>query len=201
MAKNKETSEMLSDNEESRSLGSVILGFILASVVSAVLFWMLYVWLLRPMPVDPFYPAFFWKSWWVWLASFVTAIVGHWIVSKFTDYEYEISNVQKLVFQVVSSLCQLVFVMSGIYGWFLLFIPLNINFDQFPWLQLLLTFIFLRLLSFAIALPISLLAAKKTDERGTRWGQWVITTSHRVAYGKQKDKGAKDPKRPREAKN
>ena len=159
---------------------------LLAAVISAVIFWAIYIGLVRTLPFDPFFWNGVWKFVWVWVVNIVVSVVVHLIFSIFMATDYQISNWFQVTFQAVSSVCYAIFVIAGVYGWFLAMIPIAGGFDVYPWFTLLVAFLFLKMIAFCIAYPVAVAVARKMDLAVERLGDRLVRVAHRGAWGKEK---------------
>lgn len=178
--------EVEGDQGEPRSRKlHTFMGMFLASMLSAVFFWPFYIWLLQPLPANPI----FWdgavKFGYVWVLNIVITVVVHLMISAVSAYDYQITNWFQFSFQTISSVFYTLFVMFGVYGWFLAVIPITVGFDQYPWFFLLIAFGFLKLVTFSITYPLAITFAHRMDDSGRRVGDSVTRFSHRAAWGRE----------------
>jgi len=159
---------------------------IVTAIISACIFYALYWFWLINMPDDPLFWDGFWKFLCVWFWNFVISVSVHLVFAFWKNYNWQISNVRKFVYQLVSTFIYSLFVIFGVYGWFLGLIPLAFTFDEYPWYLLLFTFIILKLIVFSFAYPISVSIARSVDESWGHAGESIGRAGSRLAYGKEK---------------
>jgi hypothetical protein len=160
---------------------SVLWGLV-AAAVAALVFYIIYWFFLKDMKDTDFLSGLY-KFLWIWGLNLAISIIIHEAFKVWKHTGYQIANVKEIVFNIISSCLYAIFVIAGVYGWFLGVIPLALSFDQYPWCLLLFTFFILKLVVYAIASSLAMIAAQKVDNKMRDLSDKMGTWGYRFAYG------------------